>query len=135
MQAFRQQPQLGRLVVLRLTDNPLMSPVFAERILKTIAGLTKKQNLAWGLNRFLEHLAGLTMVETGDWATKEPASVKKGILTYVSNLSKPELPTLKQAADILAADLFKRTKAVYLEKESAWVTDALVSELLKGTTQ
>jgi hypothetical protein len=45
-QPLRQQPQLGRLIVHRLTDDLLMSPIFAERILKTIAGLDPESDLA-----------------------------------------------------------------------------------------
>jgi AcrR family transcriptional regulator len=132
LQTSRQQPALGRLIILRLTDDPIMSRVFAERILVTLAGLTKKHDLAWGLHRFIARLAGLIMVETGTWATSKPDTIKQRIASCAANLSQTEFPTLKQAAESLAADLSKRAEAKYLQKEAVKAANALVLELSKG---
>jgi hypothetical protein len=75
----------------------------------------------------------LIVVETGTWATTKPDIVKQDILSRASNLSKTEFPTLKQTAESLAADLFKRAEAEYLEKEADRATNALVFELAKAT--
>ena len=46
--SFRQRPTLARLVILELTDDPLLSLMFAERMFATIAGLAAKADLAGG---------------------------------------------------------------------------------------
>ena len=50
--AFRQQPQLGRLVVTHLSDDPLLSPVFAESICATLAAIAKTQDVGWAFQLF-----------------------------------------------------------------------------------
>ena len=73
------------------------------------------------------------MVETGNWATTQPADIKQRIQDGASALPETEFSNVRKSANMLAADLFKRAKAEYLEKEAAKVTHALVSDLSKGT--
>lgn len=130
--AFRQKPELGRLVVGGLSDDPLISPIFAERVLATIAALTPKAHLTWGLQLFLNRFAGLVMIETGAFATEKPDAVKKSILSRVSALPAVEFPMLKQVAELLAVDMMKRTEAGYLNKAADKAAAALIAELAKG---
>ncbi len=66
--SFRQRPKMGRLVVLELTDDPLLSLMFAERMCATIAGLDAKTDLFCGLELLIGRLTEATMIESGAWA-------------------------------------------------------------------
>ena len=60
---FCQRPNLARLVILELTDDPLLSLVFAERMFATIAGLAAKVDLIWGLELLIGRLTEATMID------------------------------------------------------------------------
>lgn len=130
--AFRQQPQLGRLVIAHLSDDPLLSPVFAERICATLAAIAKTQDVGSALQLFLNRLAGLVIMGTASWLASEPEAVKAKVLGQTSVLSGAEFPTLKFAGEKLAADLIKRGAAGYLDTVADETVDALIAELAKG---
>jgi hypothetical protein len=50
---------------MELTDDPLLSLVFAERMGATIVGLVAGVDIIWGLELLIGRLVGLVMVETG----------------------------------------------------------------------
>ena len=129
---FRQKPELGRLVVGELANDPLLSPIFADRVLTALELLTRKTHLIWGPQLFLSRFAGLVMIETGGMATGKRDAVKNSILSRVSDLPAVEYPMLKQAAEPLAADIMKRTDAGYLNKAADRAAEALVAEFAKG---
>jgi AcrR family transcriptional regulator len=130
--AFRQRPQLGRLVVAHLSDDPLLSPVFAERICATLAAIAKTKDVGWAFQLFLNRLSGLVIMETASWLANEPGAVKTKIHKQTSVLSGAEFPTLKFASEKLAADLIKRGAAGYVDKVANTTADALIAELAKG---
>ncbi len=130
--AFRQQPQLGRLVVAHLSDDPLLSPVFAERICATLAAIAKTQDVGWAFQLFLNRLAGLVIMETASWLASEPEAVKTKVHKQTSVLSGAEFPTLKFASEKLAADLIKRGAAGHADKVANATADVLIAELAKG---
>jgi len=130
--AFRQQPQLGRLVVAHLNDDPLLSPVFAERICATLAAIAKTLEVGWALQLFLNRLSGLVITETASWLASEPEAIKAKVLKQTSVLSGAEFPTLKFAGEKLAADLIKRGAAGYLDTVADATADALIAELAKS---
>jgi len=130
--AFRKQPQLGRLVILHLSDDPLLSPLFAERIGATLAAIAKEKDVAWALQLFLNRLAGLVITETASWLASEPKDIEAKILKQTSALSSTEFPTLQLASEKLATDLAKRGEAGYLDKAADAAADALIAELKKG---
>ena len=63
--SFRKHPRLGRLVILQLTDDPLLSLIFAERMGATIAALSATADLILGLELLIGRLAEATMIESG----------------------------------------------------------------------
>ena len=65
---FRKQPRLGRLAMAELTNDPLLSPIFADRICSAIASLAPKRDLISGLELVCGRLAALVMIESGAWA-------------------------------------------------------------------
>jgi AcrR family transcriptional regulator len=128
---FRKQPQLGRIVILRLSDDPLLSPIFAERIGATLAAIAKEQDVAWALQLFLNRLAGLVMMETASWLASAPQDIQAKILKQTSVLSSAEFPTLKLTGEKLAADLMKRGAAGGLDEVADATAAALIAELAK----
>ena len=67
---------LGRLVAHELTDDPLLSLVFAERMGATIVGLATGVDVIWGLELLIGRLVGLVMIETGRLARADPKTAK-----------------------------------------------------------
>ena len=65
LSSFRRQPTFGRLVAHELTDDPLLSLVFAERMGATIVGLAMGVDVIWGLELLIGRFIGLVMVEMG----------------------------------------------------------------------
>jgi AcrR family transcriptional regulator len=128
----RKQPQLGRLVILRLSDDLLLSPIFAERIAATLAAIATQQDVASALRLFLDRLAGLVMAETASWLANAPEDVEARILQQTSVLSSAEFPTLKLAGEKLAADMMKRGAAGALDAIADAAAAALIAELAKG---
>ena len=130
---FRQKPPIGRLVVRRLSNAPLLSPVFAERMCATLAAIAKEQDVAGALQLFLNRLAGLIIMEAASGLTiGEPEAIKAKILKQTSALPSAEFPTLKLAGEKFAANLAKRGAPDYLEKAADAAAAALIAELTKG---
>jgi TetR/AcrR family tetracycline transcriptional repressor len=129
---FGQKPRLGRLVVLHLANDPLLCPLFTERICATLAAIAKPKDAAWALQLFLNRLFGLILLETASGLTGEPEAIKAKILKQTSDLSEAEFPTLKLAGEKLAADLMKRGAPGYLDKVALAAAEALIAELAKG---
>ena len=97
LSSFRQQPSLGRLVALELTDDPLLSLVFAERMGATIVGLAAGVDVVWGLELLIGRFVGLVMVETGRLARADPKTANPILQGRLLGVSSTEFPTLKQA--------------------------------------
>lgn len=124
--SFRQRPRLARLVVLELTDDPLLSLMFAERMCATIAGLDAKADLVCGLELLIGRLTEAAMIESGAWAQRHPKLTTAHIQAQLQNASKTEFPTLTQAPPALGANLMRRTETDYLQKRA----DAAVAEFI-----
>ena len=132
LSTFRQATQLGRLLVLHLSNDPLLNPIFAEQVCATLESIAKNGDAARGFNHFLEHFVGLIIVETSNLAVGEPEAAKAKILEQVGSLSGLEFPTLKVVGEKLAADYLKRGAAEYIEKTACAKTDSLLADLAKG---
>lgn len=130
--AFRNQPQLGRLVILRLSDDPLLSPTFAERIAACLAATAANQDMAWALELFLTRLSALAIIETARWLASDPKDIEERILDQTSVLSEVEFPTLRLVGDKLAAAMAARRAAGGLDAVADATTAALIAELAKG---
>jgi AcrR family transcriptional regulator len=130
--SFRQKPSLGRLVVIHMTDGPLVSPVFAERMCATLNALAPKKNAAWAFRRLLVRLSGVVMVEATETLMNQPKTGGAQISGTISALSKTEFPTLHALLDKFAEDYTMRTEPAYVLAEADKVTAALIAELAKG---
>ncbi len=64
LDSYQQRPVLGRFVVINLTDDPLFSPVFAERLAAAIMALSNSDNLAWGMDLVIGRFGSLIFSET-----------------------------------------------------------------------
>jgi AcrR family transcriptional regulator len=126
---FRKSPSLCRQAIVRLTDRPLLSPIFAERICATVAAIAEDQDSAYGLELVINRLAGLILIETGVWALAKPAAVEAEIKTAISKLPPTEFPTLKKHAASLAGSYNKRANAAYFDKLAFDTVDEIVSQL------
>jgi TetR/AcrR family tetracycline transcriptional repressor len=124
--SFHQRPRLARLVVLELTDDPLLSLMFAERMCATIAGLDVKTDLFCGLELLIGRLTDAAMIESGAWAQRDPKLATAQIQARLLNASKTEFPTLTHAPQALGAKLIRRTETDYLQKRA----DAAVAGFL-----
>ena len=132
LDCYQQRPVLGRFVVINLTDDPLFSPVFAERLAATIMALSNSDNLAWGMDLVIGRFGSLIFSETSEAAQAKPDTAKAGILKKLSILPAEEFPTLTQTAKTLAADPLKRADPEYFGTLVDGVVDAIVDELAKG---
>ena len=130
--SFRQRPRLARLIILELTDDPLLSLVFAERMFATIAGLAAKEDLVWRLEQLIGRLTEATMIESGAWARRDPKFAASHIQTRLVNASKTEFPTLTQAPHMLATNLTRRSEPDYLQKRADAALAAFVADLAAG---
>jgi TetR/AcrR family transcriptional regulator, tetracycline repressor protein len=131
LSSFRQNPGLGRLVVFELTDDPLLSLVFAERLGATIAGLAIDVDVIWGLELLIGRLAGLFMIETGIFARANPKAANSALQVRLLGVSSTEFPTLKQDPATLGAALIKRAEPGYLTQKADAAAMAFVSDLSK----
>jgi AcrR family transcriptional regulator len=129
---FRKHRMLGRLAILHLTDDPLLSPVFAERLFQTLDALTEIQDPAWAYRHLLTRLAGVVLMETSDWSVSAPEAVKAQIQKATATLSKADFPALAEAGVKIAADYLKRSEAAYLQQEDEKFIDAVIVELTNG---
>ena len=127
--SFRQRPRLARLVILELTDDPLLSLTFAERMFATIAALAAEADLIWGLELLIGRLTEVTMIESGAWALRDPKDTVSLIQTRLVSASKTEFPTLTHAPNKLGAKLIQRTEPDYLQKRAVAAVAALVADL------
>ena len=132
LSSFRQQPTLGRLVAHELTDDPLLSPVFAERMGATIVGLATGVDVIWGLELLIGQFVGLVMVETGRLARADPKTANPILQSQLLGVSSTEFPTLKQAPQTLGAALIKRAEPDYLTKKADAAATAFIADLSKG---
>ena len=130
--AFRDVPHLGRLVVSELTNDPLLSLTFAERMGSTFQGLKKSADVVWALEVFIAKWAGLLLLEIGGWARQDAEVVKARLQARLIDVSAVEFPTLKAAPQHLGALLGKRAQPTYLEKVADVAAAAFLSDLAKG---
>ena len=134
LSTFRGKPTLGRIVLIHLTNDPFLSPVFAERMLATIEALTGSEHLADGYSRMLARLSGLVLIETGKSALIKPEAVKADLTKKISTLAPAEFPTLIKAAGEVAANALKRSDPGYAEEAADEVAKTLNAELQVGAT-
>jgi len=132
LSSFRQQPTLGRLVAHELTDDPLLSLVFAERMGATIVGLATGVDVIWGLELLIGRFVGLVMVETGRLARADPKTANPILQSRLLGVSSTEFPTLKQAPQTLGAALIKRAEPDHLTKKADAAATAFIADLSKG---
>jgi AcrR family transcriptional regulator len=130
--SFRKHPRLARLVILQLTDDPLLSLIFAERMSATIAGLSVTADLILGLEQLIGKFAEATMIESGAWALRDPKNAGGYIQARLFKVSKTEFPTLTQAPQALGAKLARRAEPDYLQKRAEAAVNAFVADLLAG---
>ena len=76
LSSFRKQAHIGRLVVMELTNDPFLNPVFAERMGATIRALNEGSDLITALELFIARWAGLVLVEIGAWARQDPDTAR-----------------------------------------------------------
>jgi AcrR family transcriptional regulator len=62
----------GRLVLVELAHDPMLSLAFVERMAMTIKALSGKQDLIEGVELLISRFAGLALVEIGNWAIVNP---------------------------------------------------------------
>ncbi len=132
--AFRQKPQLGRLVILHLSDDPLLSPTFAERICATLEAIAKEPSAGWALEQFVGRLAGLVIVETASWRAEEPEAIKSKFRKRMSALSSVEFPTLTAAGEKITSHMMKRCAVDPSHKSADAAAEAMIAKLEKGET-
>ena len=95
--SVRQRPKLARLVILELTEDPLLSVTFAERMFATIASLAAEADLIWGLELLIGRLTEVTMIESGAWARRDPKHTVSHIQMRLVSASKTEFPSPRPA--------------------------------------
>jgi len=127
--SFRQRPKLGRLIILELTEDPLLSLIFAERMFATIASLAAKVDLIWGLELLIGRLTEATMIESGGWARGDPKLTANHIQARLANASETEFPTLTHALHTFGAKPTRRSKPDYLQERAVASVSALVADL------
>jgi AcrR family transcriptional regulator len=132
LEASRQNPHLGSLIVIALTEDPLFSPVFAERLCVTLTAISKKLPLAIALQHTLNRLAGMVVMETSRWAFVKPQVAKATLAARISGLTESEFSTLKSVGETLALGPERRSKAGYLERMGFSTADSLIQELQRG---
>ena len=114
--SFREKPHLGRLVASELTNDPLFSLVFAERMCATFLALDKNADLISALELFIARWAGLLQIEIGAWARRDPGATNTGLQVRLITVSAVDFPTLKAAPQKLGVMLHKRAEPTYLER-------------------
>jgi AcrR family transcriptional regulator len=132
--SFRQRRRLARLVVLELTDDPLLSLMFAERMCATIAGLEAKADLVCSLELLIGRLTEAAMIESGAWAQRHPKLAMAHIQARLQNASKTEFPTLTEAPQAFGAELMRRTETDYLQKRADAAVAGFLVDLPTNTT-
>ncbi len=125
----RLHPKLGRLVALHLSDDPLLSPIFAERVCATLAAIGKAPEIGLAYPDFISRLVGLILDNTAKWLAGEPAAVRASVLKRASPLSGVEFPTLTLASEKLADEMMKRCTAAASGNSDA-IADAAVTALI-----
>jgi TetR/AcrR family tetracycline transcriptional repressor len=123
-----QHPHLGDLLSIALREHPLFSPIFAERLCETLAGIEKNQPLDRKLQMVLTRLVGMIAMETAGW-TLDPERAKAKISERVAELAGKEFSTLRLVGEKLGVGPGRRTAPDYVGKTSSSIASALLSEL------
>jgi hypothetical protein len=123
---------LGVTAILELTDKPLLSLAFAERMGMTIVSLAPKADLILGLELLVGRLAEATMIEGGAWALRDSKDAGGYIQALLFKVSKTEFPTLTKAPSALGANLIQRGAPDHLQKRADAAVKAFVADLLAG---
>jgi AcrR family transcriptional regulator len=130
--SFRQSPHLGRLVLVELADDPMLSLAFVERMGTTIKALGGGPDLVDGVELLISRLAGLALIETGKWAQTKPDAQRQRIAALLYNAPPGEVPTLKSASSNLGIKLTKRAAESYLAKQVDQLAEALIADWKKS---
>ena len=126
---FRQRPVLGHFAALRLANDPLIAPVFAERILAVAAAIGAEQDLARGLRVVVSRLGEMILSETAELALSAPDVAMASILERIAGLPGDDFPWLAQAAEKIASDTTKRSDPEYFATLVDDTVSALILEL------
>jgi AcrR family transcriptional regulator len=132
LESFREKPDLGRLVLTELADDPMLSLAFVERMSMTIKALGGGRDIIDEVELLITRLSGLGLLEIGRWARAEPDKQQTRIQILLLNASPSEVPTLKSNSRTLGAGLTKRSHESYLRKRADRLADALIIEWKKG---
>jgi AcrR family transcriptional regulator len=125
---FRQQPRLGVLVMRHLANDPLSSPIFAERICATLKAISPDHDLALAYEVFLRRFIGFVATETGDWLGLPVEDIAPMVGAKISSLPTVEVPTLAGSGESLAARMAERV-ATSLEEVAAAARKGLIEDL------
>jgi AcrR family transcriptional regulator len=129
---FRSNKNLGRLIAIRLAEDPFLNPLFAERICRMLTSVAKKHDPARAFHKFLVRFVGLAIVETSSWSFTRPETGKARI-RHLSAFGEAEFPTLQDIGEAAVAELSIRNQADYIQKAAQAACDALLLELAKGS--
>jgi AcrR family transcriptional regulator len=128
-------PSISREVACRLADQPLLSPVFAERVCATLAALAPKSDPAAGLMLVINRLVGLLLLGAGRWAGSSHNQVGKEVDKTISDLPENEFPTLKKLEGALAAAFAQKSSSSYFENLATAAVEEIVAELNAAKSQ
>jgi AcrR family transcriptional regulator len=132
LESFRQSPHLGRLVIVHLTDDPMLSLGFVERMSMTIKALGGGQDLIDGVELLVSRLSGLALIEIGKWTQTKPDAQRTRIGVLLINTPQAEVPTLKSVSSSLGTKLSKRSADSYLADQADRLADTLIAEWTKS---
>jgi AcrR family transcriptional regulator len=126
LKCFHQRPNLGRLVLIELCDDPMLSLVFVERMSVTIKALGGGQDPIDDLELLVSRMAGLALFEIGHWARTKPTQLQTRVQVLVYNAPATEVPTLKSASGSLGGGLNKRAAQSYVTNQADQLADVLI---------
>ena len=126
---FRQRPVLGHFAALRLANDPLIAPVFAERILAIVTAIGAEHDLARALRIVVSRLGEMILSETAELALSAPGVATASILERIAGLPGEDFPWLVQAAEQIASDSNKRSDPEYFATLVDETVSALIVEL------
>jgi AcrR family transcriptional regulator len=132
LESFRQSPHLGRLVIVQLTDDLMLSLGFAERMSMTIKALGGGKDLIDGVELLVSRLSGLALIEIGKWTQTEPDAQRTRIGVLLINTPQAEVSTLKSVSSSLGTKLAKRSADSYLADQADRLADTLIAEWKKS---
>jgi AcrR family transcriptional regulator len=136
--AIHGKQPLARLIALELSADPLVCPIFVERLLAAaLAGGKVAPNPARVLDLALAMLLGMIMVEGETHAGDRSAALSRSFLSRVKSYPPDQVPTLLANRDDLALQIRRRLVASpkILDRTVHWYVEPIISALGLGETQ